>query len=161
MVRTQAQRALSGFFGKYFDTAGSPLPGGTTAADAWHTFHGGFRSDWGLSSRDTLSVQGDFIAGSGETPVEIVPGYVPVQSPTNRPLRDRTGDVLAKWEHTLRGGSTTSFQVYDSLMDRNQQDVREFTNVVDAQFEHHIALGSRNDFVWGLDYRFSATAFSR
>ncbi len=142
-------------FGKYFDTAGSPLPGGATAADAWHTLHGGFRSDWGLSSRDTLSLQGDFIAGNGGTPAEVVVGYVPVQTPTNRRLTSRTGDVLAKWEHTLTGGSTTSFQVYDSGMDRKQQDSSEFNNIVDAQFEHHIAVGSRHDIVWGLDYRFS------
>jgi iron complex outermembrane receptor protein len=142
-------------FGKYFDTAGSPLPGGATAADAWHTLHGGFRSDWGLSPHDTLSVQGDFIAGNGGTPAEAVTGYLPVQPPTNRPLTNRSGDVLARWEHTLTGGSTTSFQVYDSIMDRNQQDVLEFNNVVDAQFEHHIAVGSRHDIVWGLDYRFS------
>jgi iron complex outermembrane recepter protein len=78
-----------------------------------------------------------------------------VQSPTNRPLTDRTGDVLAKWDHTLKGGSTTSFHIYDSVMDRNEQSVREFTNVLDAQFEHHITLGSRHDIVWGVDYRFS------
>ena len=142
-------------FGKYFDTAGSPLPGGATAADAWHTLHGGFRSDWGLSTHDTLSVQGDFISGSGGTPAEAVTTYVPVLSPGNAPLTNRSGDVLAKWDHTLAGGSTTSFQVYDSIMDRNQRGVREFDNVIDAQFEHHIAVGSRQDIVWGLDYRFS------
>jgi iron complex outermembrane receptor protein len=40
-------------------------------------------------------------------------------------------------------------------MDRNQQGVLEYDNVVDAQFEHHITVGSRQDIVWGLDYRFA------
>jgi iron complex outermembrane receptor protein len=142
-------------FGKYFDTTGSPLPGGAAAADAWHTLHGGFRSDWGLSARDTLSVQGDFIAGNGGTPGEVVPGFVPVTTPANLPLTNRSGDVLAKWDHTLAGGSTTSLQIYDNIMNRNQRGVREFDNVVDAQFEHHITIGSRQDVVWGLGYRFS------
>ena len=48
-------------FGKFFDIGNSVFPGGQQAADGWLGGHAGFRSDWNLSPRDTLTVQGDFL----------------------------------------------------------------------------------------------------
>jgi iron complex outermembrane recepter protein len=46
-------------FGRYSNTESSTQTNGDNGADAWHNFHGGFRSDWTLSPRDSLTVQGD------------------------------------------------------------------------------------------------------
>ena len=46
-------------FGNYFNIEPSLLGPGMEAADGWHGSSGGFRADWVLSARDTLSVQGD------------------------------------------------------------------------------------------------------
>ena len=49
-------------FGKYFDIGNSARADGSRAADHWMRVHGGFRTDWDLSSRDSLMVQGDLFA---------------------------------------------------------------------------------------------------
>jgi iron complex outermembrane receptor protein len=49
-------------FGKYFDIGNSAMPNGSPAVDHWMRVHGGFRTDWNLSSRDSLMVQGDLFA---------------------------------------------------------------------------------------------------
>ncbi len=46
-------------FGAYSNRGNLTASNGTEAADGWHMSHGGFRSDWDLSSRDTMTVQGD------------------------------------------------------------------------------------------------------
>ncbi len=48
-------------FGRFFDIGNSVFPGGGQAADGWLAGHAGFRSDWNLSPRDGLTVQGDFL----------------------------------------------------------------------------------------------------
>ncbi len=48
-------------FGRYFDVGNSVFPSGQEAADGWMAGHAGFRSDWNLTPRDTLTVQGDFL----------------------------------------------------------------------------------------------------
>jgi len=40
-------------FDKYSNHGSSVFPNGTSAGDGGHMSHGGFRSDWDLSSRDT------------------------------------------------------------------------------------------------------------
>jgi iron complex outermembrane receptor protein len=142
-------------FGKYFNDENSPLPGGQTAPDAWHTGHAGFRSDWGLTSTDTLSVQGDFLASQGGEQLMSFSGTPPVPSSLNTLLTDKSADLLGRWEHTLQDGSQTSLQISDSEVLRSQAGSKLADNTLDVEFEHHLALGSRHDVVWGLDYRFT------
>src|SRR6202035_2818480 len=55
-------------FQNYSITGNLTLPTGQSAADGWHMFHSGFRSDWTLSPHDTMTVQGDFMqTGEGQT----------------------------------------------------------------------------------------------
>src|SRR5205085_4056787 len=48
-------------FGNFFRTGNLVSSTGGQAADRWHMLHGGFRSDWTLSPRDGLTIQGDFL----------------------------------------------------------------------------------------------------
>lgn len=143
------------FFGKYFNNENSPLPGGVHAADGWHTWHAGFRSDWAPFRNDTVSVQGDFLNGDGGATTQIVSGSPPEAAALNNRLTNRSGDVLAHWDHELAGGSTASLQLYDNVISRREAGVNISDNTLDAELEHHIAAGTRHDIVWGLDYRFT------
>ena len=61
---------------------------------------------------------------------------------------------MGTWRHTLEGGSETTLRVYYDRIDRHGEAGTDVTNdTVDADFEHHLALGARNDVVWGLDLR--------
>jgi iron complex outermembrane receptor protein len=65
---------------------------------------------------------------------------------------------LARWDHTLAGGSQTSFQTYYDTYHRTDL-VPESLKTFDFDFQHHIAAGDRNDVVWGLGYRASSSEF--
>ena len=61
---------------------------------------------------------------------------------------------MGTWHHTLEGGSETTLRVYYDHIDRHGEAGADITNdTVDADFEHHLAVGARNDVVWGLDLR--------
>jgi iron complex outermembrane receptor protein len=146
-------------FGKYFDIGNSAMPDGSTAADHWMRVHRGFRTDWDLSSRDTLTVQGDlFVNEASQTRRS---GFIP--TPYDRifdqNLDATGGDVLTRWNHTLAGGSQTSFQTYFDTYRRTDMGLPEVLRTFDLDFQHHIA-GDRHDIVWGLGYRVSRSGLS-
>jgi len=142
-------------FGKYFDVSSSVFPGGQRAGDAWHSWAAGFRSDWDLTPQDTLTVQGDLRTTiEGGTSLATYSEPQPFQAVINSPIRNALGDVMGTWRHTLAGGSETTLRVYFDHMHRDGEAGTAATNdTVDADFEHHLALGKRNDVVWGLDLR--------
>ena len=151
-------------FAKYFDVThsvfpgGQRAPGGERASDGWHSWAAGFRSDWNLSPRDTLTLQGDLrntIEGGTTLAVFSEPG--PSQALLNNPIRNVLGDAMGTWRHTLAGGSETTLRVYYDRIDRHGEAGTDITNdTVDADFEHHLALGPRNDVVWGVDLRINS-----
>src|SRR5579872_2724024 len=52
-------------FSRYSRIGNSILPDGSPAADGWFRMQGGFRTDWQLSNRDSLTVEGDLFASRG------------------------------------------------------------------------------------------------
>lgn len=148
-------------FGRYFNESSSKFEGGRRAADGSHGEQAGFRSDWGLTSRDTLSVQGDFLTTrGGGTSAVVVAGPPPFLTNIDNPLRNTSGDVLARWERTYASGASTSLQFYDNAIQRDEAGVGVRNNSLDLDFEHHFSVGTRHDIVWGLDYRVTRDAES-
>src|SRR5260370_8741740 len=74
--------------------------------------NGGFRSDWDISDRDSLMVQGDLFANQASQTRRS--GFIATSYDRifNQSLDAAGGDLLARWNHTLAGGSPTSFQAY-------------------------------------------------
>jgi iron complex outermembrane receptor protein len=140
-------------FGKYFNIASSTLPKNADAGDARWGSHVGFRSDLVLSPRDALTIQGDFLhSREGETFTEVFSTALPLQETYNNRFDVNVGDVLARWKHTLRNGSDVSLQVSYDAYHKANAGLPETVNTTHANFQHHLAAGTRNDIVWGLDY---------
>ena len=141
-------------FGRYSNTDSSINPAGGAAADGWHTFHGGFRSDLALSPRDTLMAQGDlYQSAEGQTLTSVFSEHLPAVATFNDPITIGSGDLQTRWSHTLQNGSETSLNVYFNHVNRYDQGFVENLNSFDIDFQHHLTFGSRNDVVWGLGYR--------
>lgn len=141
-------------FGRYSNTESSvsAVPG--RAADGWHDFHGGFRFDLDPSPRDKVMVQGDvFQSAEGQTVTAVLSAHLPAVATFNDPITVGNGDLQARWIHTLQNGSDTSLNVYYNRLNRLDQGSVETSNIFDIDFQHHIAVNSRNDIVWGLGYR--------
>jgi iron complex outermembrane receptor protein len=144
-------------FENYSNTGSLTLPDGQRAADGWHMFHTGFRSDWTLSPTDTLTVQGDFMqTGEGQTISVVFANALPLMRTFNDSVVTGSGNLQERWNHTLANGSTTSLQVYVDRNDRHDEGVHEGLDTFDIDFQHHWRIGSRNDIVWGLGYRFTS-----
>ncbi len=145
-------------FGRYLNMSDSLLPDGAEGADGWTRMHAGFRSDWDLSNRDSLTVQGDLFSNrQGQT---LRTSYYATQfDRTFAQEFDATGgNLLARWSHSLEGGSEMALQSYYDTYRRTDLATPEKVNVFDLDFQHHAALGARHDVVWGLGYRASQSA---
>ena len=117
-------------FGRYFNINNTLAPGGQNAADGWHISHGGFRSDWDLSRKDSLTVQGDLYGSeAGQTITTVFSNALPRQGTLNDPLSNATGNILGRWNHTLTNGSDTSLQVF---YDFNHRAANAFDYFVDT-----------------------------
>ena len=131
--------------------------GRSEAADGWRMSHGGFRSDWTLSPRDSVTVQGDLLrTNEGQTVNVVYDQQLPLQRTFNDVVTVDAANVLGRWSHTLANGSDTSLQVYYDRYDRLDVGATEVLNTVDVDFQNHIKLGVRHDIVWGAGYRVTA-----
>lgn len=148
-------------YSRYFNQDHLATINGPSGVDGWHLLRGGFRADSTLSSKDTLMFQGDLFTGRESDTVTILPsvtssGYVIVQTQSGQ----SGGFLQSVWNHTFSPRSDTkleaSYGVYQS--DNILNDLREGRKTFSIDFQHHFAWGARQDFVWGLGYRDSASA---
>ncbi len=140
-------------FAKYGNTDSALAPSGGTAADGWHSFHGGFRFDLEPTARDKVMIQGDAHSTAEGQNITVISANLPALATFNDPITVSGQDIQARWTHTLQGGSETSLNIYVSSFKRLDQGVDDVARSLDIDFQHHIAVNSRNDVVWGLGYR--------
>jgi iron complex outermembrane receptor protein len=144
-------------FTKYIRQSAFTDPQGKEAADDWHLLHGGFRTDWVLSGRDDLTIEGDMYKGNAG---QSVPGLLSLAPPAVGIFDDRTnmsgGNLLGRWHRASSGRVDTTFQMYFETADRNEARLlKEFRHTIDLDFEQQVRLGESNELVWGGDYRYA------
>jgi len=141
-------------FGNYVNVGNTTAVDGTPAPDNWHTSHGGFRTDWDISRRDALTVQGDLLGiHAGDTVSETFFNALPLQATLNTKTTVGGGNLLARWSRTFSPNSDISIQSYYDAYNRYEEGGLENRKTFDLDFHHHFAAGPRNDIVWGLGYR--------
>jgi iron complex outermembrane receptor protein len=140
-----------------FEVHSLPTLAGLDGQDDWRLVHGGFRTDTTLSTKDSLTTEGEIYRGNaGEL------AYIPLslQPPENATvaLRDLYSgwNLLTRWNRTFSPGSEASLQVYFDRTTRGDTTYSIGLNTLDIDFQHHIVWGARQDIVWGLGYRDSA-----
>ncbi len=128
-------------YGKYFDRDGAVLATGEEILNDWTMGQGGFRLDWDPSARDRMTFQGD-----------LYDDQITVSSTEEAVTRG--ANVIGRWSRQMSERSDLSLQLY---VDRVSRDVPgSFDDVLttyDLDAQHRIALGERNELVWGLGYR--------
>ncbi|MDQ2840253.1 MAG: TonB-dependent receptor [Acidobacteriota bacterium] len=127
---------------------------GADGGDPWHIFHGGFRSDWDLSRRDSLTVQGDIYSNTDQ---QTYHSFYSLSSLQVGQFEDTTashgGNALVRWTRKFSPRSDLAVQMYFDRSDTLIYGGRVNLDTVDFDFQHHIAVGSRHDIVWGAGYR--------
>ncbi|MGH8229118.1 MAG: TonB-dependent receptor plug domain-containing protein, partial [Steroidobacteraceae bacterium] len=144
-------------YGKYTDFGNEVTSTRANAGDAWHTARAGFRADADPTSRDRVTLQGDYYDGTDGTGAaggEALSG----------------GNVLGRWTHSTDGGSSLSLQAYYDHTHLAQpypaspaappyytgfpaSNLTDDLDTSDVQFQDHFYWGARQQIVWGLEYR--------
>ena len=141
-------------YGKYYDWYPSIDPAGATASDGWHALRGGFRVDSNVTTRDSVTVQGDLYHDNfGETltvPSLTSPNFWSTY-PNNG--RESGGDLLGRWNHSFSRSSTSLQMYYDRTNIADPTVFGDHESVYDIDFQHDIHLGESQELVWGLGYR--------
>jgi len=137
-------------YAKSFDQAPLPNLTGGPGGDSWDLLQGGFRTDTNLSSRDDLTVEGDLYGGQEGEQVLVFGSNAAIES-----RGDMGGGYLQTvWNHTYSTKSKTTLQI---SYDRGIQNLpfRDLRSTLDANFQYHLAWGSRQDIVLGGEYLFT------
>jgi iron complex outermembrane recepter protein len=151
---TAGQAGTYRIFGRYFQNNGSHPANGVQGDDGWHGSHGGFRSDWDLSSQDELTVQGDFFGTSEAQPITtLISTELPDLFTFNDKAKSEAEIILTRWKHTFSDGSGASLQLYYDRNRRSDQGTAASLNTGDFDFQYHFQAGARNDLVAGGGYR--------
>jgi iron complex outermembrane receptor protein len=126
-------------YGSYQLNDDFDLANGRSAHDSWDLAKGGFRVDHYTRNEGHLTWQGDAYGGN---------------------LADRTGDLygfntLGRWTQPLSERSGYEVQAFFDHTYRNDALAQASVDTVDLTFQHTFGLGTRNDVLWGLGYRFT------
>jgi iron complex outermembrane receptor protein len=140
-------------YGKTFDRPAS-VRGPGASNDAWTLGHAGFRADWTARGGD-FSAQGDIYQGTAATPGVLIDPADPFASRSS--LTHLTGeDVQFRWTAIQSSRSDTTVQAFVDSTSRSEPSLRLERHTFDVDFQNHLKVGSRNDVVWGGQYRISS-----
>ncbi|MBM3841404.1 MAG: hypothetical protein FJ398_26335 [Verrucomicrobia bacterium] len=65
------------------------------------------------------------------------------------------GNMLGSWKHTFSEASELGLQLYYDRTERFDRVHRETRDTYDLDFQHRFPLGTRQEFMWGLGYRYT------
>jgi iron complex outermembrane receptor protein len=116
---------------------------------------GGFRTDWDITGRDSLTIQGDAYDGLAGERIKITSLLPPYSTLVDKNADLSGGNVLAHWKHILSGGSDIQIQMYYDRVSRLQASQAEYRNTFDFDLVHHLTLSKRQDLIWGVGARIS------
>jgi iron complex outermembrane recepter protein len=146
-------------FAKHQSTDHAVDSTGAATHDAWDMTRGGFRLDTQPSSRDALTLSGDYYDGTVQEKYTLY--RLPtaqdssLSSSPNALSQMSGGNLLARWQRTLNEADSISLQLYYDHFERSMIVLGEKQDTVDLEFQHRLTLMDRQDVIWGLGYRFT------
>ncbi len=147
-------------YGNYFNIEPALLAPGVEAADGWHGSSGGFRADWDLSPRDTLTVQGDMLqTAEGQTLTAVLANQLPLEPTFNELVTVGSGNVQGQYNHILSNGSDLTLLAYFDRVHRVEVG-NSVEQKADVDIQYHFRIGSRNDLVAGAGYLLTNESFT-
>jgi iron complex outermembrane receptor protein len=147
-------------YGQYSYRGSEVFGDGDNANDAVEISRGGFRIDSYATPQTTLTLQGDLYSGT-----EFL-------GPSLGDSDLRGGNVLGRWTRTLGEDSEVSLQAYYNNAYLSQPfaaspasppyvlgfplaSLVDNLDTYDVDFQYHFRVGTRQNIVWGLGYRYT------
>ena len=142
---------------QYFNDDHFPGVTGTDGGDGWHVLQGGFRTDSSLGAKDTLSFQGSIYASREGQPTNTFPSITtPATVPIELAVNLGGGFIQGTWNRQYSPRSDTTLEFSYDRYERDDQ-LQESRGTLDVNFQQHVRLAARHDFVWGIEFRDSSS----
>ena len=145
-------------------------PNDAQASDNWRSGRGGFRIDMqpghGLAedSSNSFTFQGEAYKNRYDKEFErrsiIFPGAASVQTDETDTSEAVGWHLQGTWQHNISSGSDTTLQLYHDYAKKDYDPSSGRVNTTDLDFQHHLVLNQRHEFVWGLEYKFISDEFN-
>jgi len=123
--------------------------------DGWWSASSGMRVDWQVGASNGVTLQGDItrsVAGRKDLrPLATAPfTFTNIENEVTS-----AGNVLARWNHRLKDGSSWSLQAYWDRFERKGDKgfVDLQADTIDLDFQHQRPLSKGNKLVYGAGYR--------
>lgn len=121
--------------------------------DDTEAFQGGFRSDWNLSDRDTLIVQGGGRSGKEEYELTRVSYDIPFTEDFRKDVDISGADASVRWEREISEGSDLQLQFSYARENRDEGRLDFSIDTYDLEAQHRFQIDHLQEIVWGLGYR--------
>ncbi len=139
-------------FGRQTRRSSLATESGESAVDGWSMTTGGFRADWRIAEKDSLTLDAGIFRGEQESRQLVLTSIAPRDYETVGSTGNRGGHLRASYRRALDGESSLSLQAY--------YDRREHTgyggktmHVFDFESQYNFRLGERHDLVLGGGHR--------
>jgi iron complex outermembrane receptor protein len=142
-------------FAKAF-TRGPEFHAVGTQFDDWRMAQTGFRTDWDLHTRDTLTFQGDLYNSEDRESVGIAIYSPPSMINVEQNAEVSGGNLVGRWRRAFNAESDLLLETYYDRTKRKEANFAESRDTFDIDFIHHLRLPGRQDFLWGLGARISS-----
>ncbi|MGB6158060.1 MAG: TonB-dependent receptor [Acidobacteriaceae bacterium] len=147
-------------FAKGFDRGPERNPG-HDPYDHWHQERGGFRADWKPTVKDEFTASGMIYAGETGDQNTIGEFTPPSQLRIDGEQRVSGGDLMARWDRQLSGGSGFYVQSYFDRTNRATSQFTETRSTFDVDFIDHLANLPREDVIVGAGLRESPSSIEQ
>jgi iron complex outermembrane recepter protein len=129
--------------------------------DDWQTGQGGFRMDWQLNARDSLTLQGDMYKGYDGERVDVALYSPPSTERFDEPHNDTGENLLGRWRRQVNTDSDLQLQVYYDRTSQLSPQLDETRNTVDVDFLYHLNLNDRQNLLFGAGARWSPDSITQ
>jgi iron complex outermembrane receptor protein len=132
------------------------MPSGGAGNLPWKEIHGGGRADWQVSSKDTLTVEGEASASDLDEVLHFGSqqfGYGPLQRVNTS---YDSGDASLQWKRKPSDTSDMRLQFFYEQHNYDQSiAIKEGFQVADLDFQYRTSLSARHELMWGGGFRYS------
>lgn len=129
--------------------------------DDWQMGQGGFRTDWQLNTRDSLTLQGDMYKGYDGERVDVSLFVPPSTEQFDDPHNVSGENIVGRWRRQVNEDSDFQFQVYYDRTSQLSPQLDETRNTVDVDFLYHVKPNDRNDLLFGAGARWSPDSITQ
>ena len=123
-------------YGKFFNRDNSGGRDGREAHDSWSSIRGGFRTDWGFSEKDSLTVQGDIYRVDFDETLEFSTLDPPFSEVVDVDGHYVGLNLLSRWQHEYSANSNAAVQVYYDFTRRFIYLGKERRHTIDLDIQH-------------------------